>query len=643
MTMTDHRRVTTEALPRSSPIRTLVVEDELVTSLLLKEALVHRGHQVTTCEDAEEALRVHHEQPFQLLVLDWLLPAMDGLELCRQVRALPGGDAVAVMIITGRTQAGDLHRVLAAGANDYLAKPIDLSQFLTRIAIAEHWLHETLRRKHAEAQLLAAEQRSRALLQAIPDLMLRFSRQGELVDEAAPREGSLSQLLEAGTARGEIIARVAQLVSRSLGGDASWLSEFRLPQPGGALNLEARCVGCGPDEALVIVRDVTEKRQIEARLMLADRMVSLGTLAAGIAHEINNPLSYIIGNLIFLDEELGRLRPSLPSGQSDELGEVIAETRQGANRVRKIVHDLRSFCHTPEGEVRPVDVHRALEAAITLGSSEIRHRGVLVRRFGEVPPVLSDDSRLCQVFLNLLVNAAQALPDGSARQNRIEITTRAEAGHVVVEIRDNGVGMSPEIVGRIFDPFFTTKPPGVGTGLGLAIVQSIVTALRGELGVESRPGEGSCFRVSLPSCRGATLETSQPSTPAASPHPELSILLVDDDANVIAALRRLLQSWQVSSALSGGEALAICRSQRFDLILCDVMMPELSGVEVHQRLQQLRPDLEQRMFFMTGGASNPEVMGFLQGLSRPWLEKPFELRDIHRLVEWVQHPQPPTG
>jgi PAS domain S-box-containing protein len=253
----------------------------------------------------------------------------------------------------------------------------------------------------------------------------------------------------------------------------------------------------GGPAIMAITRDVTEHVQMQQRLRIADRMASVGLLAAGVAHEINNPLAYVIANLGYLGEALSRTSPGIADSGS-EVDDVLKEAHQGCERIKQIVRDLKTFSREDDAPSKPLKVRGVIESAINMAWNEIRHRARLVKDFADVPPVLAKESRLGQVFLNLLVNAAQAIPEGAIDGNEIRVTVRSEAGRVLVEVRDTGCGIPAETLPRIFDPLFTTKPVGVGTGLGLSISHSIVTGMGGEISVRSEVGKGTTFIVSLP-------------------------------------------------------------------------------------------------------------------------------------------------
>jgi two-component system cell cycle sensor histidine kinase/response regulator CckA len=385
---------------------------------------------------------------------------------------------------------------------------------------------------------------------------------------------------------------------------------------------------------LVLVQDITQRLEMEVKLQLADRMVSLGTMAAGVAHEVNNPLAYVIGNLELVREALR----DLPTDGHD-LGNVdrmLAEALEGSERVRRIVLDLKTFSRAAEEPGAPVDVHAVLETAIRIAGNEIRHRARLVRRFGQVPRIEANESRLAQVFLNLLVNAAQAIPEGEAEHNTIEVATRVDPlGRVVVEVTDSGVGIEPEVQRRMFDPFFTTKPVGIGTGLGLSIVHGIVGAMGGELTVESQPGRGSTFRVHLPALASSRRTLTAPPEDAPAPAPRSEggrILCVDDEPAILEMLEAALAGHHVRCVEKGYDAVVACLSEDWDLVLCDLMMGDLSGIDVWERVTARRPELGDRFVFLTGGAFTPRAREFLARVPNARLEKPFRIEAVKRLV-----------
>ena len=387
---------------------------------------------------------------------------------------------------------------------------------------------------------------------------------------------------------------------------------------------------------VVAFRDVTAQKELQEQLLLSDRMVSLGTLAAGVAHEINNPLAALIGNLDVLMGELTR-KPRevlLPASVDD----VLHDIREAAEQVRLIVKDLKLFSRGDEESRGPVDVQRLLDSSARLARNEVRHRARLVKDWQPVPAVIANEARLGEVFVNLIVNAAQAIPEGRADDNEIRLTTRvADRGRVAIEIRDSGVGIPPEILGRIFDPFFTTKPIGVGTGLGLSICHRIVSELGGEITVESPRGRGTCFRVLLPAVEAGRATRHLPATREERKGRRASVLVIDDEALVRAFVERALTGEHEVTVEACAEdgLLRIENGQRFDVILCDVMMPQMTGIEFYQVLSVIEPDQAARVGFITGGAFTGGTQRFLDSAPNPKLEKPFRVDRLRSFVDSV--------
>ncbi|MGD0676857.1 MAG: response regulator [Polyangiaceae bacterium] len=388
-----------------------------------------------------------------------------------------------------------------------------------------------------------------------------------------------------------------------------------------------------------------EHRELQARLAQTDRLTSLGTLAAGVAHEINNPLAYVLLNLGYVGEELSKIFQVHPTDRSREVLVALDHARDGAERIRDIVRGLKTFSR-PENDIRvPLDVTQVVEAALAMVANEIRHRARLVKNYTPVHEVVANEARLGQVFLNLLLNAVQALPDDRAEANEIRVVVQSPGtDRVVVEVHDNGVGISPQVRGRIFEPFFTTKPVGIGTGLGLAICHGIVTSLGGSLTFESEPGRGSIFRVELSAASRtigsavAARTTSLAGPPqAARPHETKTsgrILVVDDEPIVCFSLERLLsKEGDVVAVTSARQALTFLRGgEKFSAILCDLMLPEMDGPAFYDELRQIDPSQSDRMIFVTGGIFTARARHFLATIPNPRLGKPFDVDALLALV-----------
>jgi len=394
---------------------------------------------------------------------------------------------------------------------------------------------------------------------------------------------------------------------------------------------------------LGIGHDVTERKRMEAQLHLADRMISIGTLAAGVAHEINNPLAYVTGNL---DYVRGRLADVI-SGACDpaELPDLLValdDSIEGAERMRSIIRDLRTFSRSPgpsdENDRTAIDVVRVIDVSVRMTQASLRNHAQVIKEPSVVPAVLGNAARLGQVMVNLLVNAVQAMPrEREAAANRIHVGAVRDADEVVIELRDNGAGIPDEIKRHIFDPFYTTKGVGEGTGLGLWICRNAVTAMGGDITVESEPGRGTVFRVRLPIAPPEVpelpLDPAPP--PARARRPRHRLLILDDEPKMVTGLRRMLgDDHDVVPFTDAREALArINAGEQFDAVLCDIVMPGMDGIEFFAELARVAPALAERTGFVTGGALTESVRAFADEHSRRCLRKPFEVDSLRAFVE----------
>jgi signal transduction histidine kinase/CheY-like chemotaxis protein len=410
-------------------------------------------------------------------------------------------------------------------------------------------------------------------------------------------------------------------------------------------------VSFGPlleDGALVggvgLVDDLTERKHIEARLAEADRMASLGRLSAGVAHEINNPLTYVRTGVELAAREAELLHDALErygfEAEWRRLRSSLHSCVEGVERVREIVAGLKAFSRSDDAPPKRVSLEACVDTAVNLAWNEIRHRATLEKSYGGVPPVIGSETRLVQVLVNLLVNAAQAIPVGDRSHHKITVRTYALPGsRVAVEVEDTGRGMGPEVLRHIFEPFWTDKARGEGTGLGLSICHGIISAAGGEIDVRSNPGVGSLFRVVLPEApRGeaeAAPERASAAAKSAPPAQEKSrVLIVDDEPRLAWTLRMALSDQHdVVAVGTGKEAIErLLGGERFDLVLCDLMMPEVSGMDVFEAVTTAHPELTSRFVFMTGGAFTDRARAFLQDPRVRRLEKPFLIEDVEALI-----------
>ena len=411
---------------------------------------------------------------------------------------------------------------------------------------------------------------------------------------------------------------------------------------GSAVAIELRAPSPASDAAharrVLLMRDVSAQKELQRQLLRADRLAAMGTLAAGTAHEINNPLTYVMNNAQVLDEELAALPETTENLAS--LRELVADITGGAERIRTIVRDLMALARDRPNEADTVDVRRVLDSSLAIAANQLRHKARVVRTYAEdIPTVVGNEVRLGQVFLNLLVNAADALPDGHAAENTVELeVARSDEGMVVVRVRDSGTGMTHEVRDRIFDPFYTTKDVGRGTGLGLSVSLGIVAALGGRIEVESAPSLGTTFSVYLKPAPTTQAVTPRPAAPVApTPHTGGAasgrILVVDDEPLIARTIARQLAPLDVEIVHSGRAALERCATTTFDVIVCDLMMPDLTGMEVHARLLERAPESAARMVFVSGGAFTSQAQEFLDHVGNPVLDKPIAAADLRAVVD----------
>jgi len=364
----------------------------------------------------------------------------------------------------------------------------------------------------------------------------------------------------------------------------------------------------------------------ESRVERAERLASLGRVAAAMAHEINNPLAYVLSNLEFL--------AGAGIGNEDARVEPLRDAIQGANVVKHIVADLYDFARpaTEAGDV--ADVVKAIEVALKMASPHLRTRAIVETSLPRSQFVRGEAVRLTQVFLNLLVNAAQAMPETSERDsNRVNVELTQVCGEILVEVRDTGRGIPPDVIERVTDEFFTTRPTGQGLGLGLALSHSNVAKMGGRLEFESDP-RGTIARVRLVVALAPTpsqeTKTEEVTKEAAR---RLRILVVDDEVALGRSLARLLRTHDVTVVGSGKGALDVLLGQsEFDLVLCDMMMPEVSGIDVYERLSAERPSYLDRVVFMTGGTFTSRAREFQARVGNVFLAKPIDLAVLRDLV-----------
>jgi PAS domain S-box-containing protein len=543
------------------------------------------------------------------------------------------------------------------------------------IAFALHNLEVEDDRRRAEEALRASEEKYRFLAENVADVIWTMDFEGNLT-YVSP---SIEQLH--GYRAEELLGRpLTTLMPPESEIKTRKLVEESLADPQGVRNisLEARHkdgrlipieVRAGfvrddqgrPCGIIGTTRDITEKRNLQASLAQSDRLASMGMLAAGVAHEINNPLAYVLYNLesltddlpklldamrqylISIEEHLGEAKLSEIVGPATELfnptmltdvQERFKDALSGSWRIRDTVRGLGTFSRVEKDRLVPVNPMHIIEVAINMAFNEIKYRARLVKDYGKTPTLMASEGRLSQVFLNLLINAAHAIDEGDVENNEIRIRTWTQAKEICVEVRDTGKGIEPGHIQHIFEPFFTTKEVGVGSGLGLAISKDIIEGYGGRIEVQSKPDQGTSFVVRLP--------VGQEKYPAevvavgkrdVGPEVRGRILVIDDEPGIRASMKRTLRNHEVIAADSGMQGQQILeKDQAFDLILCDMMMPKMSGVDLHEWLTETHPPLAKLVVFITGGAFTPRTRKYLSKIDNLLIEKPFDVTNFKKMV-----------
>jgi len=608
----------------------------------------------------DDALAHLREKPFDLVLLDLGLPDSQGLDTFHKIRQ--AAPRLPVVLLTGNDDQELGVAAVKAGAQDYLIKGEAGGPTVVRAMMY------AVERKRAQEELREQEERLHCLFETTQDSVFILDQQSFDILDVNPAACRLY-----GYSRDEFLHLKATDVSAKpevtktaiLSETTEALLCLHRKKSGEVFPVELSLgyfTFRGRALHTAFVRDISERRQLQATIAQSDRLASMGMLAAGVAHEINNPLSYVLYNLETLTEDLTKLTPAVHrccAALRRQVGEAAAtavfgngagvlhpaalddtlhrsqEALSGAQRIKEIARGLGTFARVERVEQSKIDLRYSIECAASMATNEIKFRATLVKDFGQVPRVMGSEGKLSQVFLNLILNAACSIPEGHAATNRIGVRTWANEENVFAEVTDTGEGISPENLQRIFDPFFTTKAVGLGSGLGLAICKNILAEMGGDIQVESEIGRGTRFIVCLPvprdmpKARSADVDDASPTSAIRG-----RILVVDDEEAIRRMLKRMLgQEHDIVTAASGVEARAIIEQDPgFDLIICDLMMPSMSGMDLHKWLVGHDPAFAERVVFLSGGAFTPKAAEYLARVENTRLDKPVDKAELVRLA-----------
>jgi PAS domain S-box-containing protein len=596
-----------------------------------------------------------------------LEPALEGLEARGTLSSWEPGDDVARREPSTQLSVGvRASRVF----DDALVAGHAVVRDLREIVAAERRDRERLER------IRELEHQKRTLLDNAPLVLFRLeiatrelaylSRYAETLFGVSPEQAlSAPGFLRSSHAEPRGALAFERAVDEALAGRAAAPYEARMVHATGA-EVTARCVvyplfGAQGDVVAVegMLSDVSVEHVARKKLLAADRLSTLGTLSAAVAHELNNPAAFVLLGVDALDRMLHGPGVSIAPSVSSPLAELVAELRASVRRIVDIAGDLRLFASPApaSGQRAVIDVNRAVTSALTLTRGQLQERATLETELGDVPPVAMEDGRLTQVVVNLLVNAAQAIPRARGElEHRIRVETRAAGPSVEIVVSDTGVGISRENQRRLFTPFFTTKDSESGTGLGLSISRDIVERAGGTIAVESPPvvpaaersgvlagalgaappGElpGARFVIRLPAA--SAVEPLEHARPLRSSRggARLAVLVVEDEPSLGEAVRSVLaEHHEVELCEGGARALELLEERAFDVVLCDLRMPHMSGDTLYKTAVARAPRLARRFVFMTGARFAPEAREFFEHVSCPVLEKPFSIHDALAAIE----------
>ncbi len=618
----------------------LLVDDEQLRATLIP-LLSGLGYDVTSSSTAADALEDGPAVTAHVILVDVPEGRLDSC--LDDVEALQAAVDAPVVLLLSSLDHDVLSTTARAHPAGYALKPVSGRELASAFELA-------LFRRNIERQSAARERWYTTTLRSIADAVITADDVAHItfMNPTAEQLTGWSEADALGRPLNDVFAVTADANEKSA--EETSQPVLRLvPRSGPSIIIEHNASPIIEESGalhgvVVVFRDITEQRRLAQRLALADRMVSIGTLAAGIAHELNNPLAFVTSNIEFALGELTRLTEELaPTNASraslDALSEsldALGEARDGAARAATIVKDMKVFTRAEADGKLLVDVNRAASLAVRLVNTEIKHRAELELRLGSAPPVLADEGKLVQVLVNVLTNAVQALDDKPA--HTISVSTGLEGDRVVIRISDTGKGIPAEHIGRIFEPFFTTKPVGEGLGLGLSIAHTIVTGFGGTITADSVPDEGTAVVISLPPAEPVHAAVTDKRRSAAAAMSRARVLVVDDETLICTAIRRILTKHGIEVVVEGRGRAAFDRlanGERYDVVLCDLMMPGFSGVDLYEGLDDAAPDMKSRIVFMTGNAFTPRASELFENTQNVRLEKPFVPADLTRAVTEV--------
>jgi PAS domain S-box-containing protein len=628
----------------------LVVEDDAVTARGLQRSLRRMGYGVLEiASSADRAIDLALEHKPDLILMDVQLDAeADGIEAAISIRSRSN---IPIIFLAAYADSDTLEQSKKATPCGYILKPVryDELRMVIELALYNHG-QETRRHERERWFSTTIHSLAEAVITVDPLGKVTFMNvAAEFMTGVPIKDGvgrHITQVLQLSAPANEEAdslhtSTVEKLLERTLrDGRFAELVEARLKNLANGEELEvadtaAPIIADGHLlGAVVVLRDITERKKLQATLLISDRMASIGLLAAGVVHEINNPLAVVMGSVDAALQHVAETTTDFETGPRGPMFEMLEDIRTASMRIRDIVRDVGSFSRTEDPVLSNVDVRQVMRSTLRMADHALRLRARVETHYGAIPFVAATESQLAQVFLNLLVNASQSIPEGQIDLNCIRISMKTdENGAASIVIVDTGAGMSEATLKRLFTPFFTTKNVGAGTGLGLSICRRIIASFGGTIQIESEAGRGTTVRIVLPAALNDA--GNRPSHVRATlPPSRARVMLVEDEPMVARVLERSLSShYDVAAFGSARQALdRFAVGERYDHILCDLMMPDMNGMEFYERLSHDYPDQALRMVLITDGGLTPRVQSFLDRTQTPKLDKPFNMEALQTLL-----------
>ncbi len=654
----------------------LVADDEPGHREMLRWELGERGYQVITAGDDDEAMAALVQHDVDIVLSQIRLAGVECQQFLRRSKQV--APLTEVVIAAADPEIASAVECVKSGAFGVVQRPYGINDLVA-----------TLERANERRQLRAESalyQMSRVILDTrtphqLPDVIVKVAMEAMQADDVALMlPGHDDKLFTAcstaltesirrevdGSIAQHVIARARMLREPLLESDGNVHSYILYP-----LCMSERLVGvlvmsrlvnprafrkADLDKASVIASQTLlalENMRLVRHAIAAERCAPVGQVATSIAHEVNNPIAYVLASQTHLRDQLVHIvdmckmiragasatelgeRFERAGGQAfiDELLQAAEDVREGAARVRDILRDTRALAYNhPPVEPTPFDVNESIRSALRIVAAELRHKTEVTTQLADGLRVVGVAGQLSQVFVNLLINAAEAFGERSG--NLLVVSSKRVGGHIVITLADNGPGIDAEQLPRIFDPFFTTKNIH-GTGLGLPMSRDIVRQHGGEISAESTYGIGTTFSIVLPLAAKTIKEPTQPPPVMhAAEGTPLRLLFVDDEASILRSYKRAFgRDHHVVAATNGREALtAIAERPDFDLVICDLSMPTMSGMQLYHHVRERHPEVAERFIFATGGATQRELEVFLRSVTNRVLEKPFDLGVLRGII-----------